>query len=91
MVPDAYQWCAGCAREIGCVGLWAGVWRAVINGGKIGRAERLRLMRLGNPANTGRRGRRPLRAVARHTLRDAMKRALFRYAHKWCAGCAREI
>ena len=87
----ASQWCAGCARGIGCVGRWTRGRRTVCLVVKIGRAERLRLMRLGNPANTGRRGRRPLRAVARHTLRDAMKRALFRYAHQWCAGCARGI
>ena len=74
VVPDAYQWCAGCAREIGCVGLWARGWRAVINVGKIGRAERLRLTRLGNLATTVHRGRRTLQAAAKPALRHMAQR-----------------
>ena len=46
---------------------WAvnGGGRAVGNAGAIGHAERLRLTHPGNPTTTGRRGRRPLRAVAK--------------------------
>ena len=54
--------CAGCARGIEYVGRWTRGGCAVGNVVKIGHAERVRLTHPGNPANAGRRGRRPLRA-----------------------------
>ena len=53
-----------CPRDFIC---WAvkGFGRTVVKAGAIGQAERMRLMRPGNPANAGRRGRRPLRAGAK--------------------------
>ena len=67
--PRAYHWCAGRARGIAYVGLWARGRRTVENVSRIGHAQRLRLKRPGNPATAGRRGRRPLRAAAKRTLR----------------------
>ena len=85
------KWCAGCARGI-CI-RWAvdGGGRAVGDTGATRQAQRVRLTRLGNPASTGRRGRRPLRAVARRTLRHTTRRMRLPHAHQWCAGCARGI
>ena len=67
--PRAYQWCAGCARGIAYVGLWARGRRTVENVGRIGHAQRLRLTQPGGHTTAGRRGRRPLRAAAKRTLR----------------------
>ena len=63
------KWCAGGAREIAYVGRWVQGGRAVGEAGATGQAGRLRLTHPGNPANTGRRGRRPLRTAAKTDLR----------------------
>ena len=62
-LPHASKWCAGCAREIAYAGLWTRDGRTGGDADAIGQAEWMRLTQPGNPANAGRRGRRPLRWV----------------------------
>ena len=65
--------------------------RAVGNVSKTGHAKRLRLPHPGSHATAGRRGRRPLRLGARHTLRDVMQVVCLPRASQMCAGGARGI
>ena len=58
------KWCAGCARGISYVGLWTQSGCTVDDAGAVGRAGRVRLTQLGNPAATVHRGRCTLRATA---------------------------
>ena len=65
--------------------------RTVGNVGAIGHAERLHPTHPGGHTTAGRRGRRPLRLGARHTLRDVMQVVCLPRASQMCAGCARGI
>ena len=69
-----HQWCAGCARGIGCVGRWTRGWRAVENAGVIGHAGHPQPSRPGNLATTVHRGRCTLRATAKPALRHTSQR-----------------
>ncbi len=85
------KWCAGCAREIAYVGRRTRAVRTVVNAGAVGQAKRMRLSNPGNNPNTGRRGRRPLRAVAKRRLRRVGQRIRFPHVAPMVRGlCPRD-
>ena len=58
----------------------------VSNSGAVGHAERVRLTRPGSNPTAGRRGRRPLRAIAKRRLRHTTRRVLLPHASQKVRG-----